>query len=164
MMRSLSGWTVLLLLAVLFVVGLLVARRQQPAIDDPVGDAVKQISEAVGMDVDPNAMGGEGVAVLAVRPGSPAERVGLRKGDLIRAAGDRTVWHAKSLYDRMAEGMQRGGLSLLVEHGGVFRQVIFGGAARGAGGAGRAGGPGGTQRPGPGPSRGGTVPGRPPGG
>lgn len=162
MMRSISGVTVLLVLAIFFVVVLLLVRNQQPPIDDPVGDAVKELSQGLGMDVDRDAQGGAGVAVLAVKAGSPADRLGLRKGDLIRAVGDRTIWHAKALHDQLSESLQRGGASLLVENNGVFRQILMGGVAAGrmagagtgagTGPAGRAGmagrAPGGARAPG----------------
>jgi len=53
MMRHLSGWTVLLALAVAFVAALIWVRSQPPKVEDPLADAQNEVREQFGFEVDP---------------------------------------------------------------------------------------------------------------
>jgi S1-C subfamily serine protease len=133
MMRHFSGWTVLLVLAILFVIGLLWVRSQPPEVDNPLADAQTEINQKFGFLVDPLPGPKGGLMVKSVTPKSPAAYLGLQAGDRVLTVNERSVWQAVQLRDLMAEKLQRGPMALLVERGGVFRLVPFGAHAAGAG-------------------------------
>ena len=60
---------------------------------------VKELSDYFGVD--------DGLLVLHVIPGTPAERAGLRPGDVIRRAGDRTITTPTSLQRALAASDSR---------------------------------------------------------
>jgi len=147
MIRGLSGRIVLLGLAILIVVLLFIVRNEKPPKpDDPVAQAQEDMLAQFGFKVDrlvtPSA---GGLTVLEVTPGSVADKLGLRKGDVVLAVNERSVWHAQQLYDMLSQQLQRRMPALvMVKNNGVFRDVLFGGGRRGPG---KAGGPGAGQPP-----------------
>ena len=146
MRRHLSGWTVLLLFAVLFVVGLIWVRGKPPKVEDPLAEAAEEVSQRYGFLVESESDPKGGVMVKAITPGSPAALLGLQVGDRVIAVSERSVWHAVQLGDLLEERLSRGPTPLLVVKGGVYRQVVFGRRAAGPAGPGAA-------RPGAPPSR-----------
>ncbi|MBV9193037.1 MAG: trypsin-like peptidase domain-containing protein [Solirubrobacterales bacterium] len=65
----------------------------------------------------------DGVLVRAVQDGSPAARAGLARGDLIVAAGGRTVDHVDVLYDALDAAAGGGRLELAIVRGTEERTV-----------------------------------------
>lgn len=75
---------------------------------------VKELSDYFGVD--------DGLLVLHVVPGTPAERAGLRPGDVIRRAGDRTITTPVSLQRALAAS-DSGELELDIVRKGKSRSV-----------------------------------------
>jgi S1-C subfamily serine protease len=124
MRRHFSGWTVLLLLAILFVLGLLWVRSQPQKVEDPLADAQQAINEKLGFLVEqlPGPKGG--LLVQRVTPNTPAARMGLKVGDRVLAVNERSVWQAVQLQDLLAEKLQKGMTVLLLEREGTYRQAL----------------------------------------
>lgn len=59
----------------------------------------------------------EGIVVRAPRPGSNAERAGLRHGDVILAVGDRKITSYQDMLDRMREYQPGAKVKLRVRRG-----------------------------------------------
>lgn len=75
----------------------------------------EDMASALGM------AGGKGVLVLEVLEGTPAEKAGLRSGDVITAVDGRTVGDGDALVDALKD--QEGAVSLSVTRKGVRRTV-----------------------------------------
>lgn len=135
MMRHMSGVAVLLVLAIVFVVGVLFTRNKPPQIEDPVADAVKELDDNFGFQVTGTMGPKGGLIVERVKPGSPADRLGLKPGDRFVAVNDRSIWHAKDMADQVSGALNTGPVALLVEKDGAYRQVIIGARRAGRSGA-----------------------------
>jgi membrane-associated protease RseP (regulator of RpoE activity) len=130
----LSTRIVLLVCAIIFVALMLWIRAHPEKPEDPVMDAISQLSEGLGLDIDPIAGAKGGIAVKAVRPGSPADRLGLRAGDRILAIGDRSVWHALNVQEFLNQGLTSGRpFPILVDSNGDYHAIIMGRQMRGPG-------------------------------
>lgn len=134
MMRRFSGWTVLLLLAILFVVGLIWVRKQPQELEDPLADAQHELHEKLGFLIEEMPGPKGGLTVKEVTPDSPAVQMRLEVGDRILAVNERSVWHARQLQDLLAEKLQRGPTVLMVERQGEYRSLLV--SARAVPGAG----------------------------
>jgi serine protease Do len=77
-------------------------------------------------DMRPSIDGGtaEGARIAEVSPGSPAEAMGLHKGDIVLKADDRPIRSAAQFRNRI--GLARIGeqLKLMIERGGATQNVI----------------------------------------
>jgi membrane-associated protease RseP (regulator of RpoE activity) len=145
MMRHLSGITVLLVIAVVFIVGVLFARSRPPQIKDEVADSIEELYDTFGFQVA-GTMGPQGgLLVERVKSDSVAAALGIKKGDRVVTVNDRSVWHAKEMADQLFSAVKAGPVFLLVANGDSYRQVVLGGR-RAAGGPGGRGGPG-ARRP-----------------
>ena len=123
----LPGWVLLLLVAILVMAGLFWVRANPAGPANPLEEAVKTLSQVLGMVVaeTPDAQGG--LPIKSVTPGSPAEQFGLRAGDRIMAVDDRSVWHVAQLRDLMAEDLQKGQpFILMVARENAYWTVTFG--------------------------------------
>jgi serine protease Do len=81
------------------------------------GHVARRLRRAVGL---PEA---EGLLIREVSEGSPAERAGLAKGDLIVAAGGQPVRHADDLFTALAAAVGSGSLELTLVRGTDERTV-----------------------------------------
>ncbi len=130
MRRLLPPWAWLLVLAILFVGGMLWLRVRPPTPAherDALADAAADLDDAIGLQVDASAGRGGGVDVLGVRDGSPAQQLGIQAGDRVVAVGSQSVWHSYQLLDLMKQGLGSGyPVALLVEREGTYRQVVLG--------------------------------------
>ena len=63
-----------------------------------------------------------GVMVVGVQPGSPAERAGLQRGDVIREVNRQTVQSVQEVRDAIAKADDQDAVALLVKRnqGSVF--------------------------------------------
>ena len=129
MMRHVSGWVVLLLLAISFVVGLLWVRSHPAEIEDPLAEAQEEINRKFGFLVETTPGPKGGLTIQGVTPNSPAVHLGFQAGDRVLAVNERSVWHAVQLRDLIAEKLSRGPVALMVEREGVFRLVVLGARA-----------------------------------
>jgi len=125
----LSARVVLLVVGIALVAVMFWARANPPGQDDPLKQAVRGISRALGLEVDPLPSAGPvgGLTVRSVRRGGPGERLGLAVGDRIVALGDRSVWHAITLAEGIDEVASRGlPVPIMVASGNKYRSVIIG--------------------------------------
>jgi S1-C subfamily serine protease len=123
----LRGWVLALVVAILVMGGLLWVRGHPGQPYNPLEESVATISDVLGIQVsvNPDSRGGE--LIEKVRPGSPAERMGVRPGERIVAVGERSVWHAQQLQQLIAQRSQMGmpiGL-MLASADGTCRVVAF---------------------------------------
>lgn len=75
-------------------------RRARPKLGASIADAASQVSKHPGIPAS-------GAYVGKVRPGSPAERAGLRTGDVITAMGGQPVTRAGDVH-HLVSGMPKG--------------------------------------------------------
>jgi len=148
-MKPLLSPRVVLLVAAIVFVGLMFWVRTHPEKPkDPVMDAVGQLKESLGLTVQPVPGPEGGLPVLDVKAGSPADRLGFRKGDRILAVGDRSVWHVLMFSEQLSQNLETGMPSpILVNSNGTYHSIVMGRHMRG--GAGRGGQPGAGQQPAP---------------
>jgi S1-C subfamily serine protease len=131
------SWMLVLIGGILFAAGMfwVRAREHTGGLDDPLLQARDSLARSFGMEVATEAGPEGGVLVAEVRPGSPAERAGIKAGDRIVACGDRSVWHAYQLAQYIGEELAFGpAVTLLVESGGDYRPTTFGMQPRAPGG------------------------------
>ena len=141
----LSPRVVLLVAAVVFVALMIWVRTHPEKQEDPTMEAVTQLSEKVGLTIQPVPGPSGGLPVTDVRPASAADRLGFRKGDRILAVGDRSVWHALMFSEQLSQSLSSGRpFPILVDSNGTYHAIIMGRAMRAAGRAGQ-------QQPGPAP-------------
>jgi S1-C subfamily serine protease len=76
------------------------ARKAKPMLGASIADASTQVRKHLGIP-------GSGAYVGRVRSGSPAERAGLRTGDVIVALGGQQVVQAKDVH-RLVQEMPKG--------------------------------------------------------
>jgi putative serine protease PepD len=76
------------------------ARRARPKLGASIADAAAQVKEHPGIP-------SSGAYVGRVRPGSPAERAGLRQGDVVTALGGQAVKRAEDIH-RLIPQMPKG--------------------------------------------------------
>jgi hypothetical protein len=133
----LRTWILLPIIAIIIVVGMFWAREQaREAKKDPLVKAQEGIEKSFGMKLETKTSSGSGLKVLAVRPGSPADKTGIKAGDVVVALGERSVWHVYQFADLMSKQLQAMPyLPLLVEHKGEYRSFVFGTHAAMQGGA-----------------------------
>lgn len=124
MRRRFSGLTILLLLAIVFVLGLFWVRNQPPQVEDPLAESQQAINKKLGFLVEevPGPRGG--LTVISVTPNTPGARMGLKAGDRILAVNERSVWHVVQLQDLLAEKLAKGMTVLMVEREGTFRVAL----------------------------------------
>ncbi len=137
MRPRLRVWVLLPVAAILLVIGMFWAREQAAETrKDPVLKAQEGIEKSFGMKLELQTSSGNGLKVLSVRPGSPADKNGIKKDDVVVAIGDRSVWHAYQFADLMSQQLQSAGyIPLLVKRGDEYRSVFFGTHSRRPGGA-----------------------------
>jgi S1-C subfamily serine protease len=131
------SWMLLLIGGILFAAGMFWVRARQHSggPEDLLLEAQGSLARSFGMEVATEAIPEGGVRVEEVRPGSPAERAGIKAGDRIVACGDRSVWHAYQLAQYIGEELAFGpAVTLLVESGGDYRPAMFGMQPRAPGG------------------------------
>ena len=130
MRRILPSWAWLLVIGILFVGGMMWMRVKPPAPrqpDDPLLEAANDLEDAIGLQVDPAPGRGGGVRVTGIKPGTPAEQLGIQAGDRIVACGSQSVWHSYQLAELMSQSLGSGyPVSLLVEREGTYWQVMVG--------------------------------------
>lgn len=130
MRRILPSWAWLLVIAILFVGAMMWMRVKPPAPaqpEDPLLKAANQLERIIGLQVDPQPQPGGGVRVTGVKPGTPAEQLGIQAGDRVIACGSQSVWHTYQLAELMGESLGSGyPVSLLVEREGTYWQVVLG--------------------------------------
>ena len=124
MRRRFSGLTILLLLAIVFVLGLFWVRSQPPKVDDPLAESQQAINEKLGLLVEevPGPKGG--LTVISVTPDTPGARMGLKAGDRILTVNERSVWHVVQLQDLLADKLEKGLTVFMVEREGTFRLAL----------------------------------------
>lgn len=97
-----------------------VARQTAPNQSAPAGpDQIR-----VGVSVTDPPQGRGGAVVAEVMPNSPAARAGLRRGDQIRAVGQRKVGSAQEFVDTVS-GLEKGDIALLIERNGRTSYVLI---------------------------------------
>ncbi len=94
------------------------ARQARPKLGASIADASSQVQKHPGI---PSA----GAYVGRVRPGSPAERAGLRPGDVIVALGGQPVARADDVHRLVGEMPKGRDLSLSYVRGGRERDVLI---------------------------------------
>jgi len=75
---------------------------------------------ALGVSLTKSA---DGVTVVGVIPGSPAERAGLRLGDEIRHVGDKRIYNTQELVEEVRESKPGTQIDLIIRRNGQ-RQVV----------------------------------------
>ncbi len=127
-MRPVLSPRIIFLVAAIIFVSLMIWTRMHPQKpEDPVGDAMSQLSKGLGLDIAPVAGPNGGVPVTAVRAGSPADRLGFRAGDRILAIGDRSVWHALNIQEFLGQALTTGrAIPILVDSNGNYHAIIMG--------------------------------------
>ncbi len=127
MRRILPPWALLLIAAILFMAGLFWVRANPPEERTPLDEAVADVLQYVGMEVEPEPREKSGLLVKSVTPGSPAEHAGVKAGERVVAVGDRSVWHALQLQELINTAMRRpGGCLLMLEKDGHYHSVVLG--------------------------------------
>ncbi len=131
------------ILGIALIVGLFWAREQtRETQKDPVVRAQDQIEKSFGMKLETQTNGGNGLEVLAVRPGSTADSGGIKVGDHVVAVGERSVWHTYGFTEVISKQLKDAPvLPVLVDHNGDYHQVVFASrkAMAGRGAVGRGG-------------------------
>lgn len=94
------------------------ARQAKPKLGASIADASSQVRKHPGIP-------GRGAYIGRVRPGSPAEKAGLRSGDVIVALGGQEVAQAKDVH-RLVQEMPKGrDISLTYVRGGQERDTLI---------------------------------------
>lgn len=94
------------------------ARQAKPKLGASIADASSQVRKHPGIP-------GRGAYIGRVRPGSPAEKAGLRSGDVIVALGGQEVGRAKDVH-RLVQEMPKGrDISLTYVRGGQERDTLI---------------------------------------
>jgi S1-C subfamily serine protease len=94
------------------------ARQAKPKLGASIADASSQVQKHPGIP-------SSGAYIGRVRPGSPAERAGLRPGDVIVALGGHPVVQAKDVH-RLVQEMPKGrDVSLTYVRGGNERDTLI---------------------------------------
>ena len=96
-------------------------------------EAVRRVEGRIGIRVDELADGEARrlglpkgtIAVVSVASGSPAWRVGVRRGDGIRAVNSEKVYGLTAFGKAMARSYWRGQAILLIQRGRVWQQIAF---------------------------------------
>src|SRR5574340_67212 len=131
----LSPRIILLLAAIIFVSLMIWTRTHPQKPEDPVMDAINELSRGLGLVIEPVAGPKGGVTVTSVNAGSPAERLGFKAGDRILAIGDRSVWNALNVQEFLGQGLSSGApFPILVDSKGNYHAIILGRQMRGQGG------------------------------
>lgn len=123
----LRSWMLLMVAAIVFVGAMFWARANPPAQNqDPLEEAQQQIESAFGMTVEKKAGPQGGLHVESLKPGSPAEQVGLQEGDRIVAVGTKSVWHVHQFVEFTQGALGTTGAAvLMVERDGQYKQTVF---------------------------------------
>jgi S1-C subfamily serine protease len=94
------------------------ARRAKPKLGASIADASSQVRKHPGIP-------GSGAYIGRVRSGSPADRAGLRSGDVVVALGGQQVAQAKDVH-RLVQEMPKGhDLSLTYVRAGQERDTLI---------------------------------------
>jgi type II secretory pathway component PulC len=144
MKRALSGRNIVLLLAILFVVGVML-NRKPPAPEDPLRDSQQKLLEAFGFQVEPVPSGNGGLIVEKVLPNTRAQQIGIEAGDRLLAVNERSIWHVKNMEELLQTALDRGPVFLLLDRKGTYRQVLLAGGYTPQGGTAGGGGRGGAR-------------------
>ena len=96
-------------------------------------EALRRMQAKTGITVTESAddearrarVAGKLILVQAVTPGSPAQRVGVRRGDWIRAVNSEKVTGMTAFGKAMARSYWRGQVLLLIQRGRQWQQVAF---------------------------------------
>lgn len=78
----------------------------------PLGLTVEKVTPQIAREIGLRRV--TGVIVKDVIPGSPADKVGIEKGDIIFRVGNREVKSAKEFRELVSKAMKQGGVVLLV--------------------------------------------------
>ena len=93
-------------------------KNAQPALGAAVADAARQAKKRPGIPAS-------GAYVGRVRSGSPAERAGLRQGDVVTALGGQAVVAADDLHNLVAEMPRGRDLSLTFVRNGQQKESLI---------------------------------------
>ena len=93
------------------------ARKGQPKLGASIADAASQVARHPGIPAT-------GAYVGRVRTGSPAERAGLRRGDVITALGGQPVAHAADVHQLLPQMPKGRDLSLTYVRKGRERDTL----------------------------------------
>jgi glutaredoxin-like YruB-family protein len=92
--------------------------RSRPKLGASIADAASQAKKRAGIP-------STGAYVGRVRPGSPAERCGLRKGDVITALGGQRVIGAQDVHSLVADLPRGRDVSVTYVRGGRERDTLI---------------------------------------
>jgi membrane-associated protease RseP (regulator of RpoE activity) len=92
-------------------------QRFSPDEAESTAPAAAPSSSYIGLVGDDRGTGGRGVRVLTVRAGSPAEKAGLRAGDLISGIGNQAVRSVADMAGVVASARPGEAMELTVERG-----------------------------------------------
>ena len=122
----LPPWAILLVLAILFMAGMIWVRDMPKAKLRPLEDASKTLFDAFGMKGATEVAPEGGVEVGEVKTGSLAAAAGIRAGDRIIACRDLSVWHSAQLLEYVRSSVsQRSPCTLLLANDGHYRVVTL---------------------------------------
>jgi len=131
----LSPRVILLVAAIVFVALMLWVRTHPEKPVDPIMDALDELKKGMGLTVQPLPGPNGGLPVLEVEPGSPADRLGFRKGDRILTVGDRSIWHVLMLTEQLSQNLEQGRpFPVLVDSKGTYHAIVVGRGMQGSAG------------------------------
>ncbi len=88
--------------------------------------AMKRLRERTGLELEQvSVQGGSVIAVKKVVTGSPAGRIGLKAGDVVRAVDSQRVGNLEAFGKAMARSYWRGEVILMISRGRAWQQLAF---------------------------------------
>ena len=88
--------------------------------------AMQRLRERTGLELEQaGAQGSSVIAVKRVQSGSPAARIGLQRGDVVRAVDSQRVGNLDAFGKALARSYWRGEVTLMISRGRAWQQLAF---------------------------------------